>query len=79
MDLQSLATGLIVGSALVYAAWALMPAAWRRTLRHRLTGQAQPEAAGGCGACSGGCTPPPQRSASAAAEQPIHIRRRPQA
>ncbi|MEK8048618.1 hypothetical protein AACH10_00015 [Ideonella sp. DXS22W] len=77
MDLQSLAVTLIVTVALVYASWTLMPAAWRRALQQRLTGRVQPEAAG-CGGCGGGCTPPPQRSASAAAEaKPITLHRRP--
>lgn len=71
MDLQSLSVALIVSGALAYAGWTLMPAAWRRGLTQRLTGRAQPEAAAGCGGCGGGCTPPPSRSASAAAEAAV--------
>lgn len=80
MDLQSFTVSLIVTGALAYASWTLMPAAWRRRLQQRLTGRVQPEAAGACGGCSGGCKPPPQRSASAAAEsatvRPIRLHRR---
>lgn len=68
MDLQTLAVALIVGASLAYAAWALMPSAWRRALLRRATGRLPAEAGGGCGGCSGGCAPPPQRSASAAAD-----------
>lgn len=79
MDVQALTVALIVAAALAYACWTLMPAAWRRGLIHRLTGRAQPEPAG-CGGCGGGCTPPPSRSASAAAEpsvKPITFQRTP--
>lgn len=68
MDLQALAVALIVGASLAYAAWALMPAAWRRALLHRATGRVPAAAGGGCGGCAGGCAAPPQRSASAAAD-----------
>lgn len=79
MDLQSLSVALIVAGALAYACWTLMPAAWRSSLVQRLTGRVQPEAAG-CSGCGGGCTPPPSRSASAAAEatvKPITFQRTP--
>lgn len=79
MDLQSLSVFAIVAGALGYASWTLMPAAWRRALTRRVTGRMPVEAAG-CGGCGGGCTPPPSRSASAAAEtavKPITFQRTP--
>jgi hypothetical protein len=47
--LQQAIVILIVAGATAYAAWALMPAAWRRWLARRL---GRPEPAGGCGGCA---------------------------
>lgn len=51
--LQNLLVAFIVGGAFAYSAWALMPAAWRSSLRRRLGSPEVPDA-GGCGGC-GGC------------------------
>ena len=65
---QLLVTGLLVGACAAYAAWTLMPSAWRRALRPG-SGAA---AASGCGGCSGCGTPAPPGGA-----QVVRIVRRP--
>ena len=52
---QSLVVGLIVAACAAYAAWALMPASWRRRLARRL-GWRDP--APGCGGCDGCASEP---------------------
>ena len=63
--MQALLTGLIVLGCSAYAAWALMPAAWRAALATTLLGwplpavlrtrlQAATQATSGCGSC-GSC------------------------
>lgn len=61
---QSLAVGLLVAWAGVYAAWVLMPAPLRRALLRllqrcspRLARRVAPSTEGGCGGCGGGCGP----------------------
>lgn len=67
--MQTLAVTLIVAVCAVYAAWTLMPAAWRRTLARVLVRQpmlakwaplqrAAAGTSGGCGACDACETPP---------------------
>lgn len=63
---------LIVAAAAAYAAWALMPVAWRRALARRLGWKAPPAA--GCGGCDGCAAPPPGASP---AERTIQVVRRP--
>lgn len=69
--LQTVLTALIVLGAALYAAWVLMPAAWRRGLARRL-GRPAP-AGGACGGCDGcgDARPAP------GAPQVIRIQRRP--
>ncbi len=65
MDFQQVAVFLVVAACSGYAAWALMPAAWRRALAQHLLRLPQPAAfkqflqnatrsSAGCGGC-GGC------------------------
>jgi hypothetical protein len=62
MTLQSLVVAALVIGAFAYTAWVLMPAAWRRGLRHRLGLPLPTER--GCGAC-GDCGPKPPAGATA--------------
>lgn len=55
--LQQWAVGLIVAGSAGYAAWTLMPAAWRRALSRRLG--RTPASTGGCGGCDGCGSPAP--------------------
>lgn len=67
--MQTLITAVIVLASASYAAWALMPAAWRQALARHL-GRTPPPATG-CGGC-GGCGD----AAPRAAVQPITVHRR---
>jgi len=71
---QTLVAALLVLACSAYAAWSLMPAAWRARLR-----PGQP-AASGCGGCSG-CGPAagPSTGTPPAKTQPIRFVRRPPA
>ncbi len=66
---QTLVTAVIVAGSTAYAAWRLMPAAWRSALARRV-GRAAPAA--GCGGCDG-CGPP---LGAHAAAKPIRVHRR---
>ncbi len=77
--MQAALTALIVLASAGYAAWALMPQAWRGALQRRLLGRDRPPAAGGCGGC-GGCGAGPAvglPAAPASGSQVITMHRRP--
>jgi len=74
--MQALIVALIVAASTAYAAWALMPRAWRQPLARWLGRGELPAAAGGCGGCGGGCGP--ARSAAPQAV-PVTLHRRPPA
>lgn len=75
--MQAILVGLIVALSAAYAAWSLMPAAWRRALARRLARwpllgrwrAVQRAAGGGAGGC-GGC-------GDCSGEAPIQVVRRP--
>lgn len=83
--MQGLLVAAIVIACTVYAAWTLMPSAWRRGLAQRLQNRRWPgpvtrylkrtaSAPAGCG-CDAGC----EAAKPPAAAQPIRIHRRPKA
>lgn len=72
--MQQIAVLLIVAACTAYAAWALMPMAWRRGLARRLLRRELAAPVAGCGGCGGGCGP--ARSAAPQA-RPITLHRRP--
>ncbi|HEY0821042.1 MAG TPA: DUF6587 family protein [Rhizobacter sp.] len=83
--MQGLLVALIVIACTVYAAWTLMPSAWRRGVAQRLQHIHWPgpvarylkrtaSAPAGCG-CDAGC----DAARPPAAAQPIRIHRRPKA
>ncbi len=77
--MQAALTALIVLASAGYAAWALLPQAWRGALQRRLLGRDSPPAAGGCGGC-GGCGAGPAvglPAAPASRSQVITMHRRP--
>jgi hypothetical protein len=84
--MQHLLVGLIVTGCAVYAAWALMPAAWRRDLAGRLANLPLPGAlrgrfqrlarsAPGCG-CDGCDAGAPAGSTKPSGAQPIRFVRK---
>ena len=90
MNIQSVAVALIVGACLVYAVWALMPAAARRALAGallrlplpaplaaRLVKMANAAVGCGCDGCDRAPDVSPALAASRRAEQPIRFHPRP--
>lgn len=67
---QAVVAGIIVAVAAAYAAWVLMPAAWRRAIARRL---GRPPPAGGCEGC---CHAAGHRAGLPAAPGTIRRRRR---
>lgn len=71
--LQTVLVAAVVAVCFAYAAWTLMPLAWRNAaaaLLRRVPGlgrwQAlQPMAQAGCGGCDGACAPTPAKDAPA--------------
>ena len=76
MTLQHLLTAMIVLASAVYAAWTLMPAAWRQGLGRRLL-KRELVPASGCGSACQGCSTGPSATALPNGARPITVHRRP--
>jgi hypothetical protein len=72
--MQEAIVGLIVLAAAAYAAWSLMPRAWREALRRRWAPDSVPSEGRPCSSCSDcGACGPASPSARRDAVQKVHI------
>jgi len=76
ITVQELIVAAIVIASAAYAVWSLMPAAWRKSLLHRVGRTPAPTS--GCGGCSGCGSDVPRSAAPASKVITVH-RRPPQA
>jgi ferrous iron transport protein B len=72
LPVQGLAVAVVVAACFVYAAWTLMPLAWRNAsaaLLRRVPGLGRwqalrPKVQAGCGGCDGACAPTAPKGAA---------------